>query len=358
MTVNVSQATLSVMVIPDSSLNTVQVSQCFIEVLADAPPPGRLHLSAVKLSHAIYDDADVIIDRNDRSAYDMHLNEDLHASDIEQDELTRHLPIPAGADYIPIWNGTNWEALLLTFLRLTDVPDSYVDQADKILVVNQAETGLVFEDKPDPYDVMVIEVSGTLSTESQNLRYYNNFQSHRSIQRVFIAVNTAPTGDSIIVDVDNNGSSIFGSGNEPEILATEFTGESENFQDNIWQIGSYLQIDVAQVGSTIAGADLTVHIIHQPTQYLPWIEMTAGLLDLVGNPITVIGTSVQVAIDPGALTLTENALSVVAQNSVVQVAAGVLNLSGSVDEVHNGVSYLSPGGLNLTGNAITVVIGS
>ena len=75
-------------------------------------------------------------------------------------------------------------------------------------------------------------------------------------------------------------------------------------------------------------------------------------------PITVVGLAVTVAVDPGALTIPNNAVSVVAQNSVIALQPGVLNLSGSIDEVHNGVSYLSPGGLTLTGNAITVVVGS
>ncbi|MGV9779830.1 hypothetical protein, partial [Streptosporangium sp. NPDC003464] len=50
-------------------------------------------------------------------------------------------------------------------------------------------------------------------------------------------------------------------GNRPAITASNFTsGKVTNMNVTSWANGSYLSVDIDQVGSTIAGGDLTVQI--------------------------------------------------------------------------------------------------
>jgi hypothetical protein len=82
-----------------------------------------------------------------------------------------------------------------------------------------------------------------------------------TIVSVQTAVGTAPTGASLIVDVNKNGTTIFSTqGNRPTIAAAGFLSGTATPNTTAMTAGDYFTIDVDQVGSTIAGADLTVII--------------------------------------------------------------------------------------------------
>ena len=78
-----------------------------------------------------------------------------------------------------------------------------------------------------------------------------------------LMVGTAPTGASILVDVNKNGTSIYTTqANRPVIAAGANAGGPGSTPDITSLVaGDYLTIDVDQVGSTIAGSDLTVTIV-------------------------------------------------------------------------------------------------
>ena len=70
-----------------------------------------------------------------------------------------------------------------------------------------------------------------------------------------------PTGANIIVDVHKNGTTIFTTqGKRPEIAAGGYTDESDTPDVTALTKTDYLTMDVDQVGSTITGQDLTVHV--------------------------------------------------------------------------------------------------
>jgi hypothetical protein len=74
-------------------------------------------------------------------------------------------------------------------------------------------------------------------------------------------VAVAPTGRSILVDVNYNGVSILGSTqNRIEILAGELSGSAANISSPALVSGGYLTCDVDQIGDTYAGEDLVVVI--------------------------------------------------------------------------------------------------
>jgi len=100
---------------------------------------------------------------------------------------------------------------------------------------------------------------GTVEVASGALRYYA--PCALTIDKVYISTNTAPTGASLIVDIHKDGVTIFtAQGKRPEIAIAGFSDESDTPDIQVLAKNSYLQCDIDQVGSTIAGADLTVHV--------------------------------------------------------------------------------------------------
>jgi hypothetical protein len=74
---------------------------------------------------------------------------------------------------------------------------------------------------------------------------------------------TAPTGSNIVIDVNKNGATIYATqGNRPVILAGANSGGPGTVPDvTALAAGDYLTVDIDQVGSSVAGSDLTVTVI-------------------------------------------------------------------------------------------------
>jgi len=109
------------------------------------------------------------------------------------------------------------------------------------------------------WHTFLFSAEGTLGTGSKPLRVY--IPGPFTIDKVYIAVNTPPTGSSIIVDVNKNGTTIFTTqANRPEIAISGYTDESGTPDITSLVLNDYLTFDIDQIGSSTAGADLTVHI--------------------------------------------------------------------------------------------------
>jgi hypothetical protein len=109
-------------------------------------------------------------------------------------------------------------------------------------------------------DLATFALSGGLTAPMVGtLRF--RFPFAATLEGVSAAVNTAPTGASIVLDVNKNGVSIYPISAHPTILATTFDSGVEAVPDTTGIVsGDYLQVDVDQVGSIIPGSDLTVFI--------------------------------------------------------------------------------------------------
>lgn len=83
------------------------------------------------------------------------------------------------------------------------------------------------------------------------------------IIHVRAAVDTAPTGASVIIDVNKNGTTIFASGDRPEIAAStnQSANETPLAADEFITVGDWLTVDIDQVGSTVAGSNLVVAVL-------------------------------------------------------------------------------------------------
>lgn len=80
-----------------------------------------------------------------------------------------------------------------------------------------------------------------------------------TIKSVRASVGIAPAGDSILVDVNKDGTTVFTTqANRPEIAAAGYLSDQETPDVTAWATTEYLTVDVDQVGSTTPGAHLTV----------------------------------------------------------------------------------------------------
>lgn len=74
-----------------------------------------------------------------------------------------------------------------------------------------------------------------------------------------VRVGVAPTGASLIVDINKNDVTLFTTqGNRPTIAAAANLASTTMPNITTFVTGDYISIDVDQIGSTIAGSDLVV----------------------------------------------------------------------------------------------------
>ncbi len=103
--------------------------------------------------------------------------------------------------------------------------------------------------------------AGTLGTGTGVTRYI--FPMTATITSVTLSCNTAPTGASIKVDVNKNGTTIFTTqANRPTIATSGFSSSAAVPDVTSISVGDYLTCDIDQVGSTIAGADLVIQVLY------------------------------------------------------------------------------------------------
>lgn len=116
---------------------------------------------------------------------------------------------------------------------------------------------------PNLGHTLAMSVSGNLVVGAGQHRIYNDTGVPLIIRSVRASVGTAPSGASVIVDINKNGSTIFTTqGNRPAITAGSFTsGRVENANVTSLANGEYLTVDIDQIGSVVAGADLVVQIL-------------------------------------------------------------------------------------------------
>lgn len=103
-------------------------------------------------------------------------------------------------------------------------------------------------------------VTDNLAVATGAKRFY--VEGSTKIVGVRISAVTAPTGSSILVDINKNGTTVFTTqANRPAIAASANASSfTTNMDVTSLVAGDYLTVDIDQVGSTVAGADLTVTI--------------------------------------------------------------------------------------------------
>jgi hypothetical protein len=110
--------------------------------------------------------------------------------------------------------------------------------------------------------------AGTPVTVGQNKAAKAIVDQSRTLSKVYIYADTGPTGAALIVDIffsTDNGvtfTSLWATntGNRPTVAAGSKFGTTTSFDTTTLSGGNLLRIDVVQVGSTIAGQDVTVQL--------------------------------------------------------------------------------------------------
>lgn len=99
-------------------------------------------------------------------------------------------------------------------------------------------------------------LAGTLGTGT-NVSFEFEASATLTMYGVKLRAKTGPTGAALIVDINKNGTTVFST--RPQINDGSTTGGgSAVFSVTTLAAGDYLTVDIDQVGSTVAGADLTV----------------------------------------------------------------------------------------------------
>lgn len=101
---------------------------------------------------------------------------------------------------------------------------------------------------------------GPVSVQTGTARFL--FPSAATILGVVAAVGTAPMGQSMLVDVLKNGTTVFTTqANRPTIAAGAHATSVMPTPDVTAVVsGDYLTVDIDQIGSTVAGSDLVVNV--------------------------------------------------------------------------------------------------
>lgn len=118
----------------------------------------------------------------------------------------------------------------------------------------------------EPGVLFAFSKAGTLATGVGTHRIYNDSGATLTIKAVRASVGTAPTGSSIIVDINKGATtptSIFTTqANRPTIAAGNFTsGKVTNMNVTTIADGEFFTVDIDAVGSGTAGSDLVVQVL-------------------------------------------------------------------------------------------------
>lgn len=169
------------------------------------------------------------------------------------------LEITAGANSWTWWSGITWVGLTSAPTLSTSGTDlfSFVTRDGGTTWFGFYLTGSAPTQSKD------YSISGALTTSTGALRLYNNSGRTRTLSVVRASVGTAPTGASILVDVNKNGTTIFTTQSKrPTIAVSTNTDLSDTPDVTSWADGDYLTVDVDQIGSSVAGSNLVVQVVY------------------------------------------------------------------------------------------------
>jgi len=172
------------------------------------------------------------------------------------------LPTPGGDE-------DTWGNILNTFLDVAHNTDGTL-KTDAVATgtitngtVTEVKLATALATKVNSHpQVLPYSYGGALAVVGGTFRLYNDSGAAWTITSVRASVGTAPTGASVIVDVNVDGTTIFSTqANRPTIAAAANTSSTvTNMNTTSVANGSYLTVDIDQVGSTVAGSDLSVQV--------------------------------------------------------------------------------------------------
>lgn len=112
--------------------------------------------------------------------------------------------------------------------------------------------------------VVTFRKEGAAAVAALAGRHYNATGRPQTVRKVHASAGTAPTGSGLAVDVKIGGTSVFAAaGDRATVAATKNAGEAAPTKTGdavVLPAGGYLTVEVASVGSTVAGSDVVVQV--------------------------------------------------------------------------------------------------
>lgn len=103
--------------------------------------------------------------------------------------------------------------------------------------------------------------AGSVTAGAGTFRAYNDTGQTLTVSKIRASVATAPAGSALVVDVNLDGVTIFTGGTDRPSIAAGASTDTGVPAVTAWPDGSYLTVDVDQVGSTTHGSDLVVTVV-------------------------------------------------------------------------------------------------
>ena len=142
-------------------------------------------------------------------------------------------------------------------LNLNTFTPSTTIESDKVNENANAIQSLLNAVRP----TLFVPIDGTISP---GINFASEFTMPMdlTLNSISLRSKTGPTGAALIVDINQNGTTIFST--RPQINAGETTGgEGAVFNSTAIAIGDILTFDIDQVGSTISGSDLNIGVVFE-----------------------------------------------------------------------------------------------
>lgn len=150
---------------------------------------------------------------------------------------------------------------LLAFTASGTVARVAVGSNGDVLTADSAQTpGLKWQNNRQ---TQTWAFTGTAAITTGKARWYNRTGRTLTVVGCWAAANTVPTGAAIVVDVNKNGTSFYGTATKPQVaISSNGGGLAAPDTGTTVADGDYITVDVDSVGSTIAGADVTVGLVY------------------------------------------------------------------------------------------------
>ena len=196
------------------------------------------------------------------------------------DFRTRNLGVDAGDQWVLSTGASGdsfvmqqWDDSAAAFLKrieiigkgttVTDEGDLTLYDKDGVVTVRWDESDAQWEFAAPPTGISApvdFSEAGVLGTKTGSMRWYPPYDI--TLTDVTIMVGTAPTGATLIVDVNKNGTTIFTTqANRPTIAISGFHDVSGTPDvTTLLKDTDYLTWDIDQIGSVVPGSDLVVQI--------------------------------------------------------------------------------------------------
>ncbi len=169
-----------------------------------------------------------------------------------------HFAEPGASTFTIDFNSQQYEQAVAQILLLNRLAQKF-EGLGSLATTGSISGGTAVAGSSIDYEVQPFFKALDLVVGNGNSRFVLPYDAE--IIDVRAVVNTQPTGADVIVDVDKNGTTIFSTqANRPTVAAS--SNDSGLAVPDITEFlaGDYLQVNIDQIGSTIAGADLTVMV--------------------------------------------------------------------------------------------------